>query len=107
MSVELLDTDRPAITALTVAVRTFLETGAAAALLPVFLLVARNQNRTCAELARQEKISLSTMNRHLLTLGHAQIGLIQTRAEAGDSRYIRHSLTEKGVSLLKRMVTRR
>jgi DNA-binding MarR family transcriptional regulator len=107
MNSELLDTDRPAITALTAAVTMFREAGAALGLLPVFLLVARSPNRTCAELARQEKISLSTMQRNLLTLGHAQTGLVQTRAEAGDARYIRHSLTEKGIALLRRMVTRR
>ena len=99
--------DRSAVTSLASAVSVFLSTGAAAALLPIFLLVARNPNRTCAELSRQERISLSTMNRHLLTLGHVNIGLVQTRAEAGGTRDLRHSLTAKGVELLRRMVTRR
>jgi Winged helix DNA-binding domain len=105
--VALDDVDRPAVTGLAVAVQTFLATGAAAVLLPVFLLVARNSNRTCAELAKLEGVSLSTMSRWLLTLGHMDIGLVRTQAEAGDARYVRHSLTAKGVELLRQMVTRR
>jgi len=42
------------------------------------------------------------MSRHLLTLGHVNLGLAQTRAEVGGSRYVRHDLTEKGLALAKR-----
>ena len=87
------------------AIQSFLKTGAAT--VPAFLSVARNPNRTCAELAKLEGTSLSTMSRWLLTLGHADIGLIRTQAEAGDARYVRHSLTAKRIELLRRMVTRR
>jgi len=96
-----------AVSTLTAAVTTFLRTGAAPMLLPVFLLVARWPDRTTAELARQEKTSLATMGRHLLTLGHINLGLVKTETDVGDSRYIRHSLTDKGIALLRRMVTRR
>jgi hypothetical protein len=106
MDIELLDEDRPALAALTGAIKSFLDTGAAPVLLPIFFLVARYPNRTCAELAKLQEISLSTMSRHLLLLGHGSLALIQTRAEAGDARYIRHSLTDQGVALLKRMVGR-
>jgi hypothetical protein len=81
------------------AVTAFLATGAAPVLLPIFLLVARYPNRTCAELARQENMPLATMSRYLLSLGHGSLGLVQTKAEAGDARYVRHSLTIKGVCL--------
>ena len=101
--IELSDEDRPALAAITGAIKSFLDTGAAPVLLPIFFLVARYPNRTCAELAKLQEISLSTMSRHLLLLGHGSLALIQTRAEAGDARYVRHSLTEKGLALLKRM----
>jgi DNA-binding MarR family transcriptional regulator len=103
MSVELSYEDRPAMAAITGAIKAFLDTGATPVLLPIFLSVARHPNRTCAELARLQEISLSTMSRHLLLLGHGSLALIQTHAEAGDARYIRHSLTDKGLALLKRM----
>jgi DNA-binding MarR family transcriptional regulator len=103
MSIELSYDDRPALAALTSAIQYFLDTGAAPVLLPIFLLVARYSDRTCAELARLQEISLSTMSRHLLVLGHGSLALIQTRSEAGDARYIRHSLTEKGLALVRRM----
>jgi DNA-binding MarR family transcriptional regulator len=103
MDIELLDEDRPALAALTGAIKSFLDTGAAPVLLPIFLLVANYPNRTCAELARLDEISLSTMSRHLLLLGHGNLALVQTRVEAGDARYIRHSLTERGHALLRRM----
>jgi DNA-binding MarR family transcriptional regulator len=93
----------PTIATLTAAIQCFRTTGAAPVLLPIFLLVAHRPDRTCAELARLEEISLSTMSRHLLLLGHNSLSLIQTRAEAGDARYIRHSLTGKGLALLQRM----
>jgi DNA-binding MarR family transcriptional regulator len=93
----------PTIAALTAAIKLFLDTGAAPVLLPIFLLVASYPNRTCAELARLNDISLSTMSRHLLLLGHGNLALIQTRVEAGDARYIRHGLTERGHALLQRM----
>jgi DNA-binding MarR family transcriptional regulator len=99
MSVEL----SPTIAALTAAIKLFLDTGAAPVLLPIFLLVAHFPDRTCAELAKLEEMSLSTMSRHLLVLGHGSLALIQTKAEAGDARYIRHSLTEKGLALVQKM----
>jgi DNA-binding MarR family transcriptional regulator len=105
MSVDLLD--RSAVTGLTAAVSEFVKAGAPPALLPIFLLVARNPNRTGAELARLERVSGATMSRHLLTLGHSSLALIQTRAEAGGTRDIRHSLSDKGTALLQRMTTRR
>jgi hypothetical protein len=107
MNVELLDTERPAVTALAVAIQSFIRTGAPALLLPAFLTVARNPARTCAELAKLEGVSNSTMSRWLLVLGHADLALVRTQAEAGDARYVRHSLTAKGIELLRRMVTRR
>jgi hypothetical protein len=56
------------IAVLTVAIQNFRDTGAAPVLLPIFLLVAQYPNRTCAELARLDEMSLSTMSRHLLVL---------------------------------------
>jgi hypothetical protein len=57
----------------------------------------------CAELARLEKVAVGhDVSRHLLTLGHVNLGLVQTR-EVGGSRYVRHDLTEKGLALAKRM----
>jgi DNA-binding MarR family transcriptional regulator len=107
MNIELADTERPAVTALTTALLSFTRTGAPLTLLPAFLAVARWPSRTCAELAKLEGASLSTMNRWLLVLGHADLALVRTQAEAGDARYVRHSLTAKGIELLRRMVTRR
>ena len=101
--VELSYADPPTIAALAAAIQCFRDTAAAPVLLPIFLLVAHRPNRSCAELAKLQEISLSTMSRHLLLLGHGSLALIQTRAEAGDARYIRHSLTEKGLALLKKM----
>jgi DNA-binding MarR family transcriptional regulator len=103
MRIELLDEDRPAVAAITGAIKAFLDTGATPVLLPIFFLVAHYPNRTCAELAKLQEMSLSTMSRHLLLLGHGSLALIQTRAEPGDARYIRHSLTDKGLALVKRM----
>jgi hypothetical protein len=103
MTVELSHEDYPAIAALTAAIAAFLDMGAAPVLLPVFLLVARYPERTCAELARLEGTPLATMGRYLLTLGHINLGLVKTVTEVGDSRYIRHSLTEKGVALANRI----
>ena len=103
MNDELCREDYLAIGKLTAAVQAFLQTGAAPALLPVFMLVARYRDRTSAELARLEKASLATMGRHLLTLGHVNLGLVQTRPDAGDSRQIKHSLTAKGVALARRL----
>ena len=103
MTIELSREEYLATAALTAAVTAFLDTGAAPVLLPIFLLVTRYPNRTCAELARLEKVPLATMSRHLLTLGHVNIGLVRTQTEVGDSRYVRHSLTEKGAALAKRM----
>lgn len=103
MKPELSREDFPAITALTAAVTSFLDTGAAPALLPTFLLIARYPDRTCGELARLERMSSATMSRYLLSLGHMRIGLVQSEQEIGDSRYIRHRLTDKGVALAKRM----
>ena len=76
--IELSDEDRPALAALTGAIKSFTDTGAAPVLLPIFFLVARYPNRTCAELAKLHEISLSTMSRHLLVLGHGSLALIQT-----------------------------
>jgi DNA-binding MarR family transcriptional regulator len=101
------EVDRSAVTGLAIAIQSFLKTGVAIAGLQAFLSVARNPNRTCAELAKLEGVPLPTMSRWLLTLGHMNIGLAQTRAEAGDARYVRHSLTAKGIELLRKMVTRR
>ena len=101
--IELSEKERPAVAAITGAIKSFMDTGAAPVLLPIFFLVARYPSTTCAELAKLQEISLSTMSRHLLVLGHGSLALIQTQAEPGDARYIRHSLTEKGLALLKRM----
>ena len=87
--IELSDEDRPALAAITGAIKAFLDTGAAPVLLPIFFLIARYTNRTCAELAKLQEISLSTMSRYLLVLGHGSLALIQTRVEAGDARYVR------------------
>jgi len=71
MSIELSHETPPTIAALGLAVQYFRDTGAAAVLLPIFLLVAHFPNRTCAEPAKLEEMPLSTMSRHLLVLGHA------------------------------------
>jgi hypothetical protein len=103
ISIELLSQTPPTIAALGLAIQYFRDTGAAAVPLPIFLLVAHFPNRTCAELAKLEEMSLSTMSRHLLVLGHGSLAVIQTRAEAGDARYVRHNLTQKGLALVQKM----
>jgi hypothetical protein len=45
-----------------------------------------------------ESASIATMSRHLLTLGHINVGLVQTRAGG-------HCLTDKGLALAKRMAS--
>jgi hypothetical protein len=102
---ELSKDEYRAVIRLSDAVNEFLATRAAPALLPIFLLVARYPDRTGAELARQQGMSVATMGRHLLSLGHGSIGLVQTRAEVNDNRCNKHSLTDKGVALVRRMAT--
>jgi DNA-binding MarR family transcriptional regulator len=104
MSTELSRHDHFSIGALVEALDIFLSTGAVPMLLPVFLHVARFPGRTAAEMARQEKVPLATMSRHLLTLGHGSLGLVQTRVDPRDTRQIGHALTVKGVSVARRML---
>ena len=59
-----------------------------------------SMRRACAT---RKKLPLATMSRHLLALDHVNLGLVKTRAGVGGSRYVRRDLTEKGLSLAKRM----
>ena len=65
----------------------------------------RNEKGRHAPSLRQlEKYAVGDdVSRHLLNLGHVNLGLVQTRAEVGSSRYVRHDLTENGLALAKRM----
>jgi hypothetical protein len=71
-----------------------------------FLPLGR-RSRRCKTSSFRELKGLLQSVWGLLTLGHMDIGLVQTRAEAGDARYVRHSLTAKGAELSRKMITKR
>jgi hypothetical protein len=93
--------DRIATTALTVAIQTYLDTGASLPTLPTFLAVSRHPGKTLSELSRLEDAPLQSMSRHLLTLGHSSLALVQTQVVGRD---VLHSLTPKGEALAARII---
>jgi hypothetical protein len=93
--------DRAATTALTVAIQTYLDTGASLPTMPTFLAVSRHPGKSCSEVSRLEDAPLQSISRHLLTLGHQNLALVQTQV-AG--REVLHSLTPKGVALATRII---
>jgi DNA-binding MarR family transcriptional regulator len=98
---EISKEDRVATTALTVAINTYLDSGASLPTMPAFLAVTRHPGKSCSELSRLEDVPLPSISRHLMTLGHQNLALVQTQA-AG--REVLHSLTPKGLALAARII---
>jgi DNA-binding MarR family transcriptional regulator len=69
--------------------------------MPTFLAVSRHPGKTTSELSRLEDVPLQSMSRHLRTLGHSSLALVQTQVAGRD---VLHSLTPKGLALAARII---
>jgi DNA-binding MarR family transcriptional regulator len=107
-----MNLDRSAVFVMKAALRPFLQLGAGTiplSMVATFLLVADRPHSTVSELSKIAGISMTKMSRQLGDLGATNryngpgLCLIEARMDDRDARFMRHTLTAKGQTLVEQI----